>query len=303
MGKAKKPLISEGVRRVIVLIVGAVCSTMVLMFSVLTILTISDGEYLKAPNYLIWVFVFMGLSALVAYVKKRTKYNLVRSIVLFVCNVVLGIVVLFAKENLYFFSLTAGLFCIAIALSRIIKIIEKKSLRTLIFNLILIACVGLLAGGLFIPVKAEGIGYVVLIECLFVALTALSEVASIAFSELKFKVLFKIIANTFALEILFGLLATMVAGALVLFTVESTQFATFGDALWYCFTVVTTIGFGDFAATTLVGRLISVILGLYGIIAVAVITSIIVNFYNETSGKRDVKELKSISKDEKEDNK
>ena len=35
-----------------------------------------------------------------------------------------------------------------------------------------------------------------------------------------------------------------------------------------------------------------------GIIAVAVITSIIVNFYNETSGKKDAKELKSIQKEE-----
>ena len=48
--------------------------------------------------------------------------------------------------------------------------------------------------------------------------------------------------------------------------------------------------------TTLVGRILTVILGLYGIVVVAVITSIIVNFYNETAGKRDEKQIKEISK-------
>ena len=53
------------------------------------------------------------------------------------------------------------------------------------------------------------------------------------------------------------------------------------------------IGFGDFAATTLPGRAISVILGLYGIIVVALITSIIVNFYNETKNTADPDETET----------
>jgi len=59
------------------------------------------------------------------------------------------------------------------------------------------------------------------------------------------------------------------------------SFDHFEDALWYCFAVVTTIGFGDLTATTLVGRILSVILGMYGIVVVALITSIVVNFYGE----------------------
>ena len=56
---------------------------------------------------------------------------------------------------------------------------------------------------------------------------------------------------------------------------------TFWDGLRYCFAVVTTIGFGDITATTAVGRALSIILGIYGIIVVTLITSIIVNCYGE----------------------
>ena len=108
----------------------------------------------------------------------------------------------------------------------------------------------------------------------------------------------KIIFKTYALEILFGLLVLMATLSLVLMLEEPTM-GYYPDALWYCFAVVTTIGFGDFYATTLIGRVITVILGMYGIVVVAVITSIIVNFYNETSGKAAAKELREIGKDSK----
>ena len=52
--------------------------------------------------------------------------------------------------------------------------------------------------------------------------------------------------------------------------------------------MVTTIGFGDLTPTSQVGRVLSVILGVYGIVGVALITSIIVNFYGEMK-KEDVK--------------
>ena len=73
----------------------------------------------------------------------------------------------------------------------------------------------------------------------------------------------------------------------------------FADGLWYSFAIVTTIGFGDFYAVTPIGRILSVVLGLYGILVVAVITSIVVNFYNETAGKQDAEEIKEIKKEEK----
>jgi hypothetical protein len=113
-------------------------------------------------------------------------------------------------------------------------------------------------------------------------------IAQIAFSRIKMDVLRKIVRKTYAAEILFGMLMLIIAFSIVLPQFDP-GIPSFADALWYCFAIVTTIGFGDFAAATLPGRVISVVLGLYGIIVVALITSIIVNFYNETkdSGEAD----------------
>ena len=111
-------------------------------------------------------------------------------------------------------------------------------------------------------------------------------IAQIAFSRVKLDVLSKIVRKTYAAEILFGMLMLIVAFSIVLPQFEE-GIPTFSDALWYCFAIVTTIGFGDFTAATIPGRAISVILGCYGIIVVALITSIVVNFYGETKNDAD----------------
>ena len=117
-------------------------------------------------------------------------------------------------------------------------------------------------------------------------------IAQIAFSRIKMDVLRKIVRKTYAAEILFGMLMLIVAFSIVLPQFES-GIPSFEDALWYCFAIVTTIGLGDFTAATLPGRAISAILGLYGIIVVALVTSIIVNFYNETKNTADPDETET----------
>ena len=126
---------------------------------------------------------------------------------------------------------------------------------------------------------------------------------STSFAQLKVKILFKIIFRTFALEVILGLMTMIVASALIFMYIEVDPVSgnpwTFGDGLWYAFATVTTIGFGDITAATNLGKILTVALGIYGIVVVAVITSIIVNFYNETAGKRDAQELKEIKQEEK----
>lgn len=101
---------------------------------------------------------------------------------------------------------------------------------------------------------------------------------------MKRKRLWHIIKTTKVIEELVILSITMFVFAFVLLLVEP-NIITFGDAIWYTFSVVTTIGFGDVVVITLVGRMLSVILGIFGIFMVAIITSVIVNYYQSIDSK------------------
>ena len=304
MSKRKTSFFEKPFMKVILTLVSTVLSTLVLAFSALTILQIYEKTPDEASKFLIWVFMATALLSVVSFLKERTKLNFIRSLILFIFNAILGIVSLSGNTyNPQVFQITAGLYCLSIVISRAFSLIQKHDIRSIVLNGLIIAFAVVLAVGIFITPAEENVVTIVTLECFFLAVVSFIEAAMIIFSTLKVQVLFKIIVSTFSLEILFGLLTTIICFSIVLTAIEPAEagFGSFGDALWYSFAVVTTIGFGDVVATTLVGRIITVILGLYGLVVVAVITSIIVNFYNETAGKHDSIELKQISKDEKKD--
>ena len=173
------------------------------------------------------------------------------------------------------FRIVAWLYEASLVFSRVLTILRDRTRRGTLLNLALIAVIIILMW------QMEMISMI-----LFIAWQCVAHVATIAFARIDMPTLKKIIRKTYAAEILFGIVLLIVAFSLVLPHLEE-GIATFSDALWYCFAIVTTIGFGDFAAVTPMGRLLSVILGLYGIIVVALITSIIVNFYGEMKSEDD----------------
>ena len=115
---------------------------------------------------------------------------------------------------------------------------------------------------------------------LLAAWLSLFDIMTYVFSRVRLELLRKIARETYGAEILFGLVMLIITFSLVLKITEN-GIQSYRDALWYCFALVTTIGLGDISAVSDLGRIISVILGIYGIIVVALITSIIVNFYGE----------------------
>ena len=167
------------------------------------------------------------------------------------------------------FRIVAWLYEASLIFSRVLTILRDRTRRSTLINLALIAVIVILMW------QMEMISMI-----LFIAWQSVAHVGTIAFARIDMPTLKKIIRKTYAAEILFGIVLLIVAFSLVFPHLEE-GIATFNDALWYCFAIVTTIGFGDFSAVTPIGRLLSVILGLYGIIVVALITSIIVNFYGE----------------------
>lgn len=167
------------------------------------------------------------------------------------------------------FKIVAWLYEASLIFSRVLTILRDRTRRSTLINLSLIAVIVVLMW------QMEMISMI-----LFIAWQCVAHVGTIAFARIDMPTLKKIIRKTYAAEILFGIVLLIVAFSLVLPHLEE-GIITFNDALWYCFAIVTTIGFGDFSAVTPLGRILSVILGLYGIIVVALITSIIVNFYGE----------------------
>lgn len=173
------------------------------------------------------------------------------------------------------FKIVAWLYEASLIFSRVLTILRDRSRRSTLINLALIAVIVILMW------QMEMISMI-----LFIAWQSVAHVGTIAFARIDMPTLKKIIRKTYAAEILFGIMLLIVAFSLVLPHFED-GIPTFSDALWYCFAIVTTIGFGDFSAVTPIGRILSVILGLYGIIVVALITSIIVNFYSEMKSNDD----------------
>ena len=201
--------------------------------------------------------------------KSRRILFLISAGIFLICAILAQIYILNDPDDAVIFILSA-LYYLTIILGRVFSIINRRNTRSTICNGIFILCViacFIFGDELILP--------------LFVIIHMLIHITLISFSRIRFEVIRKIIRKTYAAEILSGMVLLILAFSLVFPQIE-TQIKTFGDALWYCFTLVTTIGFGDMTATHPIGRILSVILGLYGIVIVALITSIIVNFYNET---------------------
>lgn len=166
--------------------------------------------------------------------------------------------------------IVGGIICaLTVLLDSIISMVRKhKYIRGIILDILFAVLVAA------IPEMSLFILLFVLIIKSFARIILLS------FSHVRLDLIVKIIRKTYASEVLIGLLFLIVAFALMMSSVDP-GIPSFAEGLWYCFAIVTTIGFGDITATTIVGRILSVILGVYGIIVVALITSVIVNFYGE----------------------
>ena len=184
----------------------------------------------------------------------------------------------------------------SVILNRVFNMIEDHRKRSIVFNILVIivaVIIMLFVAAASLTFDAVAIFVAVIILSGTIALQAVIDVIFYAFSSIKFSILLNVIRKTYAAEILLGLILLIISFSFVFYIMED-EVTDYLDALWYSFAVVTTIGFGDVNVMGPVSRVLSVILGIYGIIVVAVLTSIIVNFYNET---KDLKE-ENENKDE-----
>ncbi len=94
----------------------------------------------------------------------------------------------------------------------------------------------------------------------------------------KLRILRAVLRKTQADKIIVGFLGFFLLSALIILLFEP-DITRYGDALWYCYAVVSTIGFGDFVAVTFVGKLCSVLLTVYSLFVIAIATGVVVSFY------------------------
>ena len=170
-------------------------------------------------------------------------------------------------------SIIGILYLLAILTDRIFSVIKNHTPFNIILN---IAIMGVLLA----------MGRSVLVIVLIRIVHALKEIVEIAYSSMKMDIFWKVVRKTNAAEILFGMLLLIIAFSLVLPILEE-DIPDFTSALWYCFAIISTIGFGDVAAVSFLGRAMSAILGICGLVVVSVVMSIVVNFYNETKDLKD----------------
>lgn len=96
----------------------------------------------------------------------------------------------------------------------------------------------------------------------------------------KLRLLWSILKRTHANQILSGYVIFLFIIAAIIQLVEP-DINRYGDALWYCYAVLSTAGFGDLVAVTFIGKTCSVLLTIYSIFVVAIVTGVVVNFYTQ----------------------
>lgn len=94
------------------------------------------------------------------------------------------------------------------------------------------------------------------------------------------RILKNVLKRTKASELIGGFVVFFLIVAFIIMLVEP-EIYTYGQALWYCYSVFSTAGFGDVIAVTLIGRLLSVLLTIVTLVVVGVVTGVIVAFYND----------------------
>ncbi len=96
----------------------------------------------------------------------------------------------------------------------------------------------------------------------------------------RLRVLSGILKRTKTNQILIAYLIFVLCSAFTILLVEP-DITRYIDALWYCYAVISTAGFGDIVVTTLFAKIVSLLVTIYSTLVIAIVTGVVVNFYTE----------------------
>lgn len=235
---------------------------------------------------LMQVFLLLGLATLMRAVAKRyRKQARERRLVDYVfAGVFLAVAGIIATNplSIIVWGIANVVFLVSLIPGRVLAIMRNRRWYSVLLNGLIILGIVYFAVTIWMVEEETEIVfmYLTMLTAIMISLRSFFRIMSVTFSRLRMDVLREIVRKTYAAEIISGLFLLILSFSWVMMFTDP-AFDSYTDALWYCFAVVTTIGFGDITATSIIARLLSVVLGIYGIIVVALITSIIVNFYGE----------------------
>ena len=96
----------------------------------------------------------------------------------------------------------------------------------------------------------------------------------------RFRTLWHIIKKTGFLTFTSSFVSFLVLTGFLLKALEP-GIQTVWDGLWFAFVTSTTVGYGDYQAVTFFGRIVSVLLTIYGLVFFAALSGVVINYYTD----------------------
>ena len=95
-----------------------------------------------------------------------------------------------------------------------------------------------------------------------------------------FKRILNVLRHTGAIKIFFAYLIVLCIAGFLLIFIEPQVHGLF-EGIYFCFVASTTIGFGDIVPVTILGRLITMLVTILGILTTAMVPGVVVAYYTE----------------------
>ena len=284
---------------ILVIVFGSIGSFLALICAMLSLNNVTANAEITTyfKNYAFLTFICLALVRLPIIYHDRTRISVIKNIIFMAVYVAIAVILLFLNFGTIEYVIVSIAYLLTLLANLILRIIEAKLVRTRVVNGILAGLITILALIILAMLDQDNVQVIMQLLLVLIIAICVTDVLFFAFSKIRLGAMIKIIRRTYAFEILYGLFVLILSVSFVFYSVEP-KIETFSDGLWYSFAIVTTIGFGDMSAETPIGRILSVLLGIYGLVVVAVLTSIIINFYNETIKDHDDKEIKKIAQEE-----
>ncbi len=243
-------------------------------------------------------FVILSVIAYQAFlfIKYPNAKDRIRLIIISLIYAVAVIFAFVAKNNYKFFFITAFIVVVAVGTSQILRVFihnKEKSKTETFTNIIAGLTLYGLAIALLVNIEEKEALHITMVPGLLLLLISMKNIIMPSLKLSKVQIFVDILIKTHTIDVIICLFAMIITFSFLFPMFEKENITNYWDAMWYCFAVITTIGFGDFYAVTLVGRILTVVLGIYGIVVVAILTSVIVSYYG-TISKKEAKEDKYI---------